>query len=65
MGRALKRLRGITREPIRTPAVEEVKAILRALDHAFPRRCHRSLTMLRAFVYAAAFCGLRWGETPA
>ena len=59
---ALKALRGIKREPIRTFALDEVRHLVAT---AATRPFHKHLrpaAMLNCFVSLAAFCGLRRGE---
>lgn len=59
---ALKDMKGIATEPIRTFRPEEVLTVLKAADERPKGYRHKSFAALRIAVHLATFCGLRWGE---
>jgi integrase len=59
---ALRDIRGLHREPIRTFTLEEAKLLIETSGIRANNAHHRASAMLGCFVNLAAFCGLRRGE---
>jgi len=53
---------GLPRERVRTPTMDEVKAILSAVEDRGAGRKKMAHSVLRCAIHIAAFCGLRFGE---